>query len=247
MRPILFEVAGISVNSYGVSKALAAAAAWWLLAREMHRRGLNRELAVPLTVFGTVGGFAGAKVYYLLENAQHLTVHDLGGTGFTWFGGLIGGALSVVWVVHRHRLPLGLIAGLVSAPLAIAFGIGRLGCQLAGDGTYGTHTDLPWGMSFPHGTVPTTDTVHPAALYEALAAFAVGGLLWRLRTRSTPTTQFGLFAVLMGASRFLVEFVRLNDKVVAGLTAAQLFSLSLVTVGVALLLRERPTPATATA
>ena len=86
-------------------------------------------------------------------------------------------------------------------------------------------------LHFPNGTVPTLQEVHPTPLYEALAAFAIGALLWRLRRRLSPLALFGLYAVLMGLARFLVEFVRLNDGVLLGLSQPQLWSLVLVLFG----------------
>jgi phosphatidylglycerol:prolipoprotein diacylglycerol transferase len=237
VRPTLFEIAGIAVQSYGVSKALAALVAGWLLQRELARRDRAPELAFPLTAAGVVGGFAGAKLYFLLEQGAGVSVHDLGGSGFTWYGGVIGGAAAVWWVARRRGVAIGELAGLVAIPLAVAYGIGRLGCLLAGDGTYGSPTDLPWAMSFPDGTVPTTDRVHPAPLYEAIAAFVIAGVLWRLRDRVAPPALFGLLAIMIGSERFLVELVRLNEPVVAGLTAAQLFSLAQLALGAALVLR----------
>ena len=237
MRPILFELGGLEFTSYGLSKALAAIFAGLLLARELRRRRLDPELAYSLILAGVVGGFAGAKLYYLAENAGSLTAHDLGGTGFTWFGGVIGGAAAVAWIARRRGLSLGAVAGMAPIPLAVAYGIGRLGCLLAGDGTYGVPSDLPWAMSFPEGTVPTTDRVHPTPLYEALAAFGVAALLWSLRKRYRPLTLFGLFAVLMGVSRFLVEFIRLNDEVALGLSQPQIWSLMLVVIGIAVAYR----------
>jgi phosphatidylglycerol:prolipoprotein diacylglycerol transferase len=242
MRPVLFELGGLEVQSYGVSKALAALVAIWLLQRELARRGRDPDAAFALTLAAFVGGFVGAKLYYLAEASEGgLTAHDFGASGFTWYGGLIGGALAVVLVARRQAIPLGLMAGMAAIPLAVAYAIGRLGCLLAGDGTYGTPTDLPWAMSFPQGTMPTTTQVHPAPLYEALAMFAAAVVLWRLRDRVTPVGLFGVFSVLFGLERFLVEFVRLNEPVAAGLTAAQLLSLALVALGAVLLARERPT------
>lgn len=232
MKPILLEIGGLSFTSYGVSKVLAAVIAWWMIARELGRRGLDAGPAVALTVAGLIGGFVGAKLYYLAENSGSLTLHDLDGTGFTWYGGLIGGAAAVIVVSRRARLPLPLVAGVTAAPLAFAYGVGRLGCLLAGDGTYGVPSDLPWAMSFPHGAVPTLERVHPTPLYEALGAFLVGALLLRLRGRVSDGALFAISAVLMGLSRFLVEFVRLNKEVVFGLTQAQLWSVLLVAVGV---------------
>ncbi len=85
-------------------------------------------------------------------------------------------------LARRHRLPLPTAAGGVGRAAVVAYGVGRLGCLLAGDGTCGPPTDLPWGMSFPNGLVPTTVPVHPTPLYEALAAFVIAAVLWRVRT-----------------------------------------------------------------
>lgn len=90
-------------------------------------------------------------------------------------------------------------------------------------------------MSFPEGTVPTLERVHPAPLYEAIAAFTIAALLWFVRTRLRPTVVFGAYAILSGLARLLVEMVRTNDPVVAGLTQPQLWSIALVVVGVALM------------
>lgn len=144
------------------------------------------------------------KLYYLAEHAPDLTWHDLGGMGFTWYGGVITGSVAVLIIIRRRGLPLGLVSGLLAVPLSLAYGIGRLGCLLAGDGTYGRPTDLPWGMAFPHGTVPTLVPVHPTPLYEALAAFAIAIALFGAERRTTPPVVFGLYLVLSGTARFLV-------------------------------------------
>jgi len=239
MRPVLVDLGGFELQSYGVSKALAALAAGWLLQRELLRRGHGGEAGFPLAIAAMVGGFLGAKLYYLVEaSGDGISAHDLGGSGFTWYGGLVGGAAAVILVARRYRIPPALIAGAAAIPLAVGYGIGRLGCLLAGDGTYGTPSDLPWAMSFPEGTVPTTERVHPAPLYEALAAFAIAAALWRLRDRLSPLGLFGAFSVLFGVERLLVELVRLNEELVAGLTAAQIWSFALIVVGSGLLIRE---------
>ena len=116
MRPVLLSVFGIDVQTYGVSKALAAWVAALLLGRAFERRGIgSRQQAYSLVMWSTVWGFAGAKVYYLLEQAPSLTMHDFGGMGFTWEVdchlyyrrsrqlGLVAGAPKV-WKVRRaHR------------------------------------------------------------------------------------------------------------------------------------------------
>ena len=239
MRPVLFEVLGFPINSYGVSKAAAALVAGYLLAREFRRLGWNPDRAWTIAITATFVGFLGGKLYYLAEHVGSLSPHSFGSSGFTWYGGLIAGVLTVVLMARRYELPLGQLAGIAAAPLSLAYGLGRIGCFLSGDGTYGRPSDLPWAMAFPNGTMPTFVPVHPTALYEALFALALGGALWAVRTRWAPLTVFGVYAVLSGVARFLVEEIRLNEEVLFGLTQPQLWSLVLVAVGVGLLISGR--------
>jgi len=132
-------------------------------------------------------------------------------------------------------------------PLAIGYAIGRIGCQLSGDGDYGIHSSLPWAMSYPDGTVPTTDTVHPTPVYETLAMGVVAAVLWRLRDRFAPGVLFGLYLMFAGIERFLVEFIRRNDDVVAGLTQPQLISLAMLGLGAGIVAVRHRVPRTATA
>ena len=243
MLPVLFEIAGVPVTSYGVSKALAALLAGWLLAREFRRVGWDPDRAWSLTAAGLVLGFAGGKLYYLAENAGSLTPHHFGSSGFTWYGGLIAGVVAVAVLGRRYGLPLVRLAGLSVAPLSVAYGVGRLGCLLSGDGTYGEPSGLPWAMAFPHGTMPTSVPVHPTPLYEAVFAFALAAVLWQLRTRLAPLALVGLYAVGSGVARFLVEEVRINAEVLLGLTQPQLWSVVLALGGLVLLLLRGRAPA----
>ncbi|MEO8556981.1 MAG: prolipoprotein diacylglyceryl transferase [Actinomycetota bacterium] len=239
MRPVLFSIFGFDIQSYGVSKALAALIAAFMLARAFERLSLKRDSAYSLVMWATIWGFVGAKIYYLLEHLPTLTVHDLGGMGFTWYGGLIGGVVAALVIVHRHQLPLGAVAGAAAVPLTLAYGIGRLGCLLSGDGTYGKPTSVPWAMTFPNGVVPTTVPVHPTPLYEALAAVVIATVLWALGKRWNPPAVFGAYLALSGISRFLVEFLRINEPALLGLTQPQIWALASLITGVVLIVRTQ--------
>ena len=239
MLPVLFSVFGFDVQSYGVSKALAALVAAVLLARAFERLALSRDSAYSLVMWVTIWGFVGAKVYYLLEQLPNVDAHHLGGVGFTWYGGLIGGLAAALVIARRHQLPLGVVAGAAAVPLTIAYGIGRLGCLLSGDGTYGTPTSLPWAMTFPNGLVPTDVPVHPTPLYEALAAVVIAAALWALGMRWSPPAVFGAYLALSGISRFLVEFLRINEPALLGLTQPQLWALASLVAGVVLIVRAQ--------
>jgi phosphatidylglycerol:prolipoprotein diacylglycerol transferase len=148
---------------------------------------------------------------------------------------VIGGAIAVtLWARWRGMLSLRLL-DVAAVPLAVGYAVGRIGCQLSGDGDYGEPWDGPWAMGYPDGTEPTPPgvEVHPTPIYEALAMGGIAYLLWRWRDRFRPGVLFALYLTLAGLERFLVEFVRRNDAVVAGLTFPQLLSLAMIAAGVA--------------
>ena len=145
------------------------------------------------------------------------------------------------WLWLRYKgvafLP---VADLLSPGAALGQAIGRVGCQLAGDGDYGVPTSLPWGMAYPHGAVPTEVPVHPTPVYEMIGYFAIFAYLWRRRHNNAPPGDaFGRYLVLAACVRFPVEFVRTNQVWLAGLTEAQLYAMAAVVVGTLLVVRAR--------
>ncbi|MCB2412692.1 prolipoprotein diacylglyceryl transferase [Demequina sp. TTPB684] len=235
MQPVLFSILGLDIQTYGISKAAAAVVAAILLGRAFRRHGLNKDDAYTFVLWATVWGFVGAKIYYLLENASTLTAHHLGGMGFTWYGGLLGGIASALVVMRRRHLPAATVADAAMIPLSVAYAIGRIGCWLSGDGTYGKPTSLPWGMPVTHGVVPTDVAVHPTPLYEALGALAIAALLWTLaRRQPPPLAVVAGYLFLSGVARVAVEFLRINEPALWGLTQPQLWSIASIAAGLAL-------------
>jgi phosphatidylglycerol:prolipoprotein diacylglycerol transferase len=252
MYPVLFEIGGREFYSFGLMAALALIVPALAVVRPLiERRGVPGDFAYELIVAAGVGGFVGARIYYILENWAALG-GDIGGAlfsgiGFTWYGGLIGGFIGVVLWTLARRIPLDIIANATAPAVALGYAIGRVGCQLAGDGDYGRESDLPWAMGYPDGTVPTPPgvTVHPTPIYEILLMAPIIWVLWRLAARSERSGwwTFGWFLVLSGAERFVVEFVRRNPEWLAGLTQPQWVSIASVAVGAALVLAMRGKPA----
>src|SRR5436305_2042928 len=140
----------------------------------------KQKTAYEIIFAGLIGGIVGAWVYYMTQHWSDVR-HDFfgnlfSGSGLVWYGGAIGGAIGVcIWAWRRGFLGLALL-DLAATPLALGYAIGRVGCQVSGDGDYGTPSDLPWAMSYPHGTVPTTERVHPTPVYESLAMGLVAWL-----------------------------------------------------------------------
>ena len=163
----------------------------------------------------------------------------------------MGGAIAVGWMARKNRIPL-LAAADISAPaLAIAYGVGRIGCHIAGDGDWGTISNLPWAVAYTHAIVgwvhPLTGEpyaagvrVHPTPIYEFLEALVVFAALWSLRKKKYPPgTIFWLYLILAGLARFAVEFWRVNPLIGMGMTEAQWISAGLAILGFSLLCYRR--------
>jgi phosphatidylglycerol:prolipoprotein diacylglycerol transferase len=230
------DLGPITLQTFGLMMGLGFVVAGLAASRFLKEIGKPVDWAYEMVFAALVGGIVGARLWWVFENWSDAKDDVLGslfsGSGLVWYGGAIGGALGVLlWAWRRSFLTLQMF-DVAAVPLAIGYAIGRIGCQLAGDGDYGIPWDGPWAMAYPNGTVPTTEEVHPTPVYETIAMSLVALLLWRWRHRWRTGTLFGLYLILAGAERFLVEFVRRNEEVWLGLTQPQLFSIVMMVGGV---------------
>jgi phosphatidylglycerol---prolipoprotein diacylglyceryl transferase len=197
--------------------------------------------AIDAGFAGIFAGLLGAKLWWTVEffgTAPYLSLL-LSRGGLSWFGGFTFGVAGGLLVIRLRRLPLLAVLSAAAPALAIGHGIGRIGCFLVGD-DYGKVSDLPWAVAFPEGLPPTVDRVHPTQLYEAIPLFVIGGLLLKLRSKQTSDRRvFGTYLMLVGGTRFVIEFLRVNERVVGALTVAHLASLAVVTAGALLLFPRR--------
>jgi phosphatidylglycerol:prolipoprotein diacylglycerol transferase len=245
------HVLGVSLKSFGIVFACGFLAAGAILLRRLRELGKPLDYAYEMAFAALVGGLVGSRLYYVIQNysvvKHHLFSSLFSGSGLVWYGGLIGGALCVIgWAWWRGMLSLGLL-DLASVPLTMGYAIGRIGCQVAGDGDYGRWcmhgtvaytcpgSKLPWAMSYPHGTVPTPPgvKVQPTPIYETVSMALIAWWLWRMRDRFRPGALFAFYMVLSGTERLLVEFLRRNHRIFIGLTAPQLESIVLMIAGAA--------------
>src|SRR5204862_4668168 len=206
-----------------------------------------------------VGGIVGAKIWYVLLTGTWDALLSRG--GFVWYGGFLGGVAGVLLNGWRKRIPARWTMELTAAPLALGYALGRVGCFLIND-DYGIPSSLPWAVRFPDGLPPTRVAdmqqqlhvvfppgtnpadlvaVHPTQVYETTLMMLAFWLLWRLRDHHHATGwRFGVYLVLAGAERFLVEIVRAkDDRLLGSFTLAQATSLLLMLVGGALLTKWR--------
>ena len=226
MIPYIY-IGPLRICTYGSFVSLALLAAFFLLRRDLRIRKLPDDSWFMMTMVGWAG-IVGAKLWHCLENPAFLWAHPgilFQPDGFAFFGGLAAGAIMLTCLAHAYRIPMLRMMDIASAPATIGYAIARLGCLVSGDGCYGVPTQLPWGMTFPRGLVPTTQHVHPTPIYEAIVALGICYFLWRLNRRAQDGLVFSVYLILTGCARFLVEFIRTNPRVLFGLSNAQLASL----------------------
>jgi len=237
----------LTLGTYGIFVALGLLAALYVMQADLNRRHIRADPYLIVCLAG-LAGLVGARLYHLLESPQEFFADPwpllFSREGFAWFGGFLAGFLTLVLLGRHYRIPFLAMMDLCSPAAAIGYGVGRIGCMVSGDGDYGTPTSLPWGMSFPHGLVPTTQRVHPTPIYEFLAAVVIFYFLWRLGARVVSERRaagevFSWYLILTGLARFLVEFIRLNPRSFFGMSNAQTMGLLCIIAGVALLWRSK--------
>lgn len=249
--PLNLHLGPLNITGYGVMMMVGFLMGGWLIDRELRRRGWHFDYAADITVAAVIGGVLGAKLWYVAATQDMGALFSRG--GLVWYGGFLGGAFAVLANGRRLKVPMRWTLELSAPALAAAYALGRVGCFLVGD-DYGRPTTLPWGVQFPQGLPPTTAgglardfgipmqagvgpetvlAVHPTQLYEAALMIGVFMLLWQLRGHRHGTGWlFGLYMLLAGMERFLVEFLRAKaDHVAGGLTMAQFTALGLIAVG----------------
>jgi prolipoprotein diacylglyceryltransferase/predicted O-methyltransferase YrrM len=212
-----------------------------------------------------LAGILGAKIWHVIDTpADRLTADTLRSLsamigwfrgGFAWFGGFVAGIGMLLFLARRYRVGMLTMLDVSSSAAAVGYAVGRIGCLISGDGDYGRPTHLPWGMAFPDGLVPTTQTcvqwgaaadcrVHPTPIYEFIAGVLICWYIWRRGTRAiqhplAPGVIVGEFLILFGLSRFLVEFIRINPPFLWGMSNAQVAALLTIVAGVVLLMIAR--------
>jgi phosphatidylglycerol:prolipoprotein diacylglycerol transferase len=276
MIPTLFKIpifGGIPVHSFGLMLAIAFITSSVVLKKLFVREKFNPEAAEQVVFTGAIAGLIGSKLYYLLFEAFDRLLKDpldmiFSGAGLTWYGGFVLAFAAIVWVIRRHKLPVMRSVDLISMVVPLGYGIGRIGCHLAGDGDYGKPwdgifaTDYSRGIvppsqafygtdiakNYPNGIVPDHTLVHPTPAYETVLSISVFAILWMInRRRPVPGTILASYFVLGGLERFSIEFLRINPIVAFGLSGAQLISLAMIAGGAVWLvwLRRKAVHATA--
>jgi len=235
MYPILFRIGSFEITSFGVLVAIGALVGAWIFRREL-RRSHQPESAVDVAVAGLIGGLAGAKLLWVGEHLGEEPFRDLifSRGGMSWFGGFAAGLGAGIALMRARKLPVMQVLSAATPALAVGHAIGRIGCFLVGD-DYGRPSSLPWAVPFPDGYPPTEVPVHPTQLYEAALLVPVAWLLFRWR-RHGKSDRFvvGAYLALAGSVRFVIEFLRVDTRVLGPFSVAHIGSFAALAIGLAL-------------
>tara|TARA_B100001250_G_C19654924_1_gene724408 strand:+ start:97 stop:948 length:852 start_codon:yes stop_codon:yes gene_type:complete len=243
------------INSYGFMLMIAFYTCYYFLNKDLKRLGHKPALAGDIVFAAAVGGIVGSRIYFLLENFEQFLNDPIGmifsGGGLVFLGGLLGGLLAVTYIIKKNNLRWIAFADIVAPLLILGYAIGRVGCLLVGD-DYGHPTNLPWGMEFPNGIPPSTYQifqsrypwvdlsgfspgvlkVHPTQIYETLIGSGIFYYLYKKRQSvKVVGSLFFTYLTLAGAERFMIEFLRINQKYFLGLSGAQLISVTMLSIG----------------
>src|SRR5689334_5616992 len=232
-------IGNFDLTGYGVMMMVAFLMAGWAIQLQLQRRNLNADYAADIVMAAVIGGLLGAKLWYVALTGESPFHRG----GFVWYGGFLGGSAGILLLGWLKRVPTRFTMDLCAAPLTLGYALGRVGCFLVND-DYGIPSSLPWAMKFPEGLPPTTVenlrqmhvsfppganpsdivAVHPTQIYETALMLLAFAWLWRLRDhRHAVGWRFGVYLVLAGTERFLIEIVRAkDDRLLGPFTLAQL-------------------------
>lgn len=242
MVPVLAQFGPLTLYSFGAMLALAFLAAGAVVGDGLVRRGLDRAHAASIVWWAAIGGILGSRLLAILNEWNDFVGSPLQfvltGAGFVWYGGLVGGFVAVSAYIFSRGLPWLVVVDAIAPGLALGQAIGRVGCQLAGDGDWGTVTTVPWGMAYPRAIFgwdhPPGVLVHPAPVYESLLYSAIFLFLLRLSRREARLPAGSVlcaYLILSGVARSVVEVVRIEPRLWLGLTEAQWFGVASVVAG----------------
>lgn len=233
MWPVLFKIGSLEVYSWGFTLSLAVLAGTFLLYRQAPKIGLKQDLVIDMAIWLVVGGVVGARLFYVFvyEPGTYLKqpylIFALWQGGLVYYGAIIGGFIAGVWFVRKNRLSFWPLADLVAPPLALGYGIVRIGCFLNGC-CYGKPTNSFLGVVFPH----LDDWArHPTQIYSSLLGFTLFIVLLTFqRKKSFDGQVFLLFLILYGIGRTAIESLRENLTVFGPVTVSQLISILIIII-----------------
>jgi len=236
---------------------------WWNKNKEKlekpyieRKETLPHEIVGNMLIFVGIWGIIGAKVFDVIQpsNIQDFFKNPqsiLSFSGLTFYGGIISGFIAGVYYTRKYNINFFQSVDSFAPAAAFAYAIGRVGCQVSGDGCWGLENTAPkpdwltvvpnwaWSYDYPNNVLGQVleNPVYPTPLYETTIMLIVFVILWSLRKRiKIPGFIFALYLIFAGLERFFIEFIRHTDTYDwIGLTQGQIISLLMVIVGITLI------------
>lgn len=244
MKNDLFSIGPLTIHTYGLMIALGILICVFMGMYRAKRHGYQEEAVLDIAIFGILFGFIGAKLLYVLVEFKSFLANPmnvLGSEGFVVYGGIIVGALAGVIYCHIKKLPIWEYFDLLIPSVAVAQGFGRIGCFFAGC-CYGRPTDAFWGITFPEGSfAPAGIPLIPTQLISSIGDFIIAGILILYSKKNKKSGNVGiLYMILYGIGRFLVEFLRSDERGTIGIfSTSQFISIGIVLLAIILLFRDK--------
>jgi phosphatidylglycerol---prolipoprotein diacylglyceryl transferase len=261
--PFVFSLGPLKLTGFGIAMMAAFGVAHFVAQTVLRLRGDDDEIMNDVTFAALIGTIVGGKVYFAINETfagRDFISALFSRAGFVYWGGFLGSVLLSWLVIRWRKHPFLRIADGAAVGIAAGYAIGRTGCWAVGD-DYGRPWDGPLAVSFPRGMPPSTvanmnaefhanlpaslapDTVvgvYPTQLLEVALGVVMFLILWRMRRHEHGAGWlFGMYCLLAGVERFVVEFFRAKGDIVGPLTSAQWVALAIGAVGVLLLTTRR--------
>src|SRR5207244_3466091 len=218
MYPELFRIGTFPITTYGIFLAAGMLLALYVASRLAALDGISRERFYDLGLWTLIGGLLGLKIlmYFVEDNVQIFSL-DFLRSGGVYYGGFIGGLVTLIILIRLYKLPFWKVADALAAGLALGQAFGRQGCFAAGC-CWGKPTDLPWGVHFTEAGHEYTGVpiygpdgadihLHPTQLYESFTMFIVFGILIYIHRHKKFNGQMLIsYGIIYALVRFTIEF-----------------------------------------
>lgn len=229
---------------------LFAGLKWWEKNKQKLAKPEKRTVRIwphdrvgEITIMALVFGLLGAKLFDIFENwsgfLKNPSAYIFSAQGLTYYGGLICAGIAIWWYAKKHKIGFWHLNDAMAPTMMLAYSLGRIGCQVSGDGDWGIESTGPkpfswlpnwmWSYKYPHNVNEIgekiqgcTDAkycnelpvgVFPTPFYEIVACFILFLVIWSLRKKfKIPGTLFGLYLMLNGLERFFIEKIRVNTR-----------------------------------
>jgi phosphatidylglycerol---prolipoprotein diacylglyceryl transferase len=253
----------LPIPTFGLMVGVGFFTGKWIAELEGRRLmpAVDKEFVSNACIIAFLAGLVGARLFHILEYPREFIADPvpmlLSRGGFTIFGGIIVGCLAAAWYARRKGAPLALALDVAGPGLMLAYAIGRIGCQISGDGDWGIPVSGPapawlpdwlWAQTYDGniaGIVIPPPGVYPTPIYETLMSLAAFAVLWKVRRHAhAPGWLFGVYLLLAGIERLLIEFIRVNttyDLFGVAVTQAQLIATACIVGGIVVMIwRQNP-------